>query len=59
MKGFGRIITTLFILAYFDDMPLRQRRVEKQLNQVENANWFFRAFCVIHRHRFNFFSCIS
>jgi TnpA family transposase len=42
MKEFGRIIKTLFILTYFDDMPLRQR-IEKQLSRVENANRFSRA----------------
>jgi TnpA family transposase len=42
MKEFGRIIKSLFILTYFDDMPLRQR-IEKQLSRIENANRFSRA----------------
>ncbi len=33
MKEFGRIIKSLYILTYFDDVKLRQR-IEKQLNRI-------------------------
>jgi TnpA family transposase len=42
IKEFGRIIKSLFILTYFDDMALRQR-IEKQLSRVENSNRFSNA----------------
>ncbi len=42
IKEFGRIIKSLFILTYYDDVTLRQR-IEKQLNRVEAANRFSRA----------------
>jgi len=42
IKEFGRIIKSIFILTYFDDVELRQR-VEKQLNKVELSNKFSRA----------------
>ncbi len=42
LKEFGRIIKTLFILQYYDDVNLRQR-IEKQLNRIELSNKFGRA----------------
>lgn len=42
LKEFGRIIKSLFILTYFDDLKLRQR-IEKQLNRVESSNKFSKA----------------
>jgi len=42
LKQFGRIIKTIFLLQYIDDLELRQM-VEKQLNKVENANKFAKA----------------
>jgi TnpA family transposase len=42
IKEFGRIIKSIFILTYFDDVELRQR-VEKQLNKVELSNKFSKA----------------
>lgn len=42
LKEFGRIIKSLFILTYFDDVKLRQR-VEKQLNRIELSNKFSNA----------------
>jgi TnpA family transposase len=39
LKAFGRIIKTLFILRYIDDVDLRMA-IEAQLNQVELANRF-------------------
>ena len=42
LKEFGRIIKSIFILTYLDDVKLRQR-IEKQLNRVELANRFSNA----------------
>ena len=42
LKEFGRIIKSIFILTYFDDVELRQR-IEKQLNKVELSNKFAKA----------------
>jgi TnpA family transposase len=42
LKEFGRIIKSIFILTYFDDVMFRQR-IEKQLNKVENSNKFSKA----------------
>jgi TnpA family transposase len=39
IKAFGRIIKSLFILQYIDDVTLRQK-IEKQLNKGELANRF-------------------
>lgn len=42
IKEFGRVIKSLFILTYYDDVLLRQR-IEKQLNRVEIVNRFSKA----------------
>ncbi len=42
LKEFGRIIKSLFILTYLDDVEFRQR-IEKQLNKIEFANRFSKA----------------
>lgn len=42
IKEFGRVIKSIFILTYFDDMKLRQR-IEKQLNRIELSNKFSNA----------------
>jgi TnpA family transposase len=42
IKEFGRIIKSLFILRYIDDVELRQA-VEKQLNRIELSNKFSKA----------------
>ncbi len=39
LKEFGRIIKTIFILQYIDDVELRQA-IQKQLNKIELANRF-------------------
>lgn len=39
IKEFGRIIKSIFILTYYDDVKLRQR-IEKQLNRIELSNKF-------------------
>ena len=42
LKEFGKIIKTLFLLKYIDDVELRQA-IEKQLNKQENSNKFGKA----------------
>ena len=42
LKQFGRIIKTLFLLKYMDDVELRQM-IEKQLNKIESSNKFAKA----------------
>ena len=42
LKEFGRIIKSLFILTYYDDVTLRQS-IEKQLNRIELSNKFSNA----------------
>jgi TnpA family transposase len=42
LKQFGRIIKTLFLLRYIDDVELRQT-IEKQLNKLESSNKFGKA----------------
>jgi TnpA family transposase len=42
LKEFGKIIKTLFILRYIDDVGLRQA-IEKQLNKIEHAQRFAKA----------------
>ena len=45
LKAFGRIIKSIFILRYIDDVELRQA-IEKQLNKIESAHRFSRAISV-------------
>lgn len=42
LQEFGKIIKTIFLLRYIDELELRQM-IEKQLNKVENANKFAKA----------------
>jgi TnpA family transposase len=42
LKEFGRIIKSIFILQYYDDIKLRQS-IEKQLNMVELSHKFAKA----------------
>jgi TnpA family transposase len=51
LKEFGRIIKSLFILAYFDEIELRQR-IEKQLNRIELANKFSKAVFFANNQEF-------
>jgi TnpA family transposase len=39
LKELGKIVKTIFLLKYIDDVELRQS-IEKQLNKVENSNKF-------------------
>jgi len=45
LKAFGKILKSLFILRYLDDVPLRQA-IERQLNKIELAHRFTRAVSV-------------
>lgn len=51
LKEFGRIIKSIFILTYFDDVELRQR-IEKQLNKVELSNRFSKAVFFANNQEF-------
>ncbi len=51
LKEFGRIIKSLFILTYLDDMEFRQR-IEKQLNKIEFANRFSKAIIGDNKQEF-------
>jgi TnpA family transposase len=42
LKQFGRIIKTIFLLKYIDEVELRQM-IEKQLNKLESSNKFGKA----------------
>ena len=51
IKEFGRIIKSIYILTYFDDVELRQR-IEKQLNKVELSNKFSKAIFFSNNQEF-------
>lgn len=51
LKEFGRIIKSLFILTYLDDLELRQQ-IEKQLNRIELSNKFAKAVFFDKGHEF-------
>jgi TnpA family transposase len=51
LKEFGRIIKTLFLLTYLDDVELRQR-MEQQLNRIELANKFSKAVFFANNQEF-------
>lgn len=51
LKEFGRIIKSIFILTYYDDVELRQR-IEKQLNKVELSNKFAKAIFFANNREF-------
>lgn len=53
LKEFGRIIKSLFILTYYDDLKLRQS-IEKQLNKVELSNKFSRAVFFANNQEFQY-----
>lgn len=44
LKEYGKIIKTLFILKYIDDVELR-RSIRRQLNKIEHSNRFSAAIC--------------
>ena len=45
LKAFGKILKSIFILRYIDDVELRQA-IERQLNKIESAHRFSRAISV-------------
>jgi len=45
LKGFGKVIKSIFILRYIDEVELRQA-IERQLNKIEHAHRFARAVSV-------------
>jgi TnpA family transposase len=51
IKEFGRIIKSIFILTYYDELELRQR-IEKQLNKVELSNKFSKAIFFANNQEF-------
>ena len=51
LKEFGRIIKSIFILTYFDDVEFRQR-IEKQLNKTELTNKFSKAVFFANNQEF-------
>lgn len=53
LKEFGRIIKSLFVLTYYDDVKLRQS-IEKQLNKVELSNKFSRAVFFANNQEFQY-----
>ncbi|MEJ7861714.1 MAG: Tn3 family transposase [Pyrinomonadaceae bacterium] len=52
LKEFGKIIKTLFILRYIDDVELR-RAIEKQLNKIEHAHRFAKAVAFANNQEFS------
>jgi TnpA family transposase len=52
LKEFGRVIKSIFILTYFDDVKLRQR-IEKQLNRIELSNKFSNAIFFANNREFS------
>src|SRR3990167_5078314 len=51
LKEFGRIIKSIFVLTYFDDVEFRQR-IEKQLNKGELSNKFSKAVFFANNQEF-------
>ncbi|MEN9391037.1 MAG: hypothetical protein RL017_334 [Pseudomonadota bacterium] len=55
LKELGRIIKTIFILRYIDDVELRQS-IEKQLNKIELSNKFAKAISFDNNHEMQYSS---
>jgi len=53
LKEVGRIYKTLFLLRYYDELPLRQN-IEKQLNRVELSHLFAKAVFFGGNQEFNY-----
>ena len=51
LKEFGRIIKSIYILTYIDDLPLRQQ-IYKQLNRIELSNKFSKAVIAAQAQEF-------
>jgi TnpA family transposase len=52
LKEFGKIIKTLFILRYVDDLELRQS-IEKQLSKIEQSQKFAKAIAFVNNQEFS------
>ncbi len=52
LKEFGKIIKTLFILQYVDDLELRQS-IEKQLSKIEQSQKFAKAIAFGNNQEFS------
>ena len=52
LKEFGKIIKTLFILRYVDDLELRQS-IEKQLSKIEQSQKFAKAIAFGNNQEFS------
>ena len=52
LKEFGKIIKTLFILKYVDDIELRQS-IEKQLNKIEHSQRFAKSIAFGNNQEFS------
>jgi len=50
IKEFGKVIRTMFVLRYIDELEYR-KRIQKQLNLGEQANSFFKAVFWARGHR--------
>ncbi len=51
LKEFGKIVKTIFILRYIDDVEFRQA-IEKQLNKIESSNKFSKAVALGNSQKF-------
>jgi TnpA family transposase len=51
LKEFGKIIKSIFLLNYIDDVNLRQA-IEKQLNKIESSQKFAKAISFGHNNEF-------
>jgi TnpA family transposase len=51
LKEFGKIIKSIFLLNYIDDVSLRQA-IEKQLNKIESSQKFAKAISFGHNNEF-------
>jgi TnpA family transposase len=51
LKAFGKIIKSIFILHYIDNLELRQM-IERQLNKVEQAHHFTSAVAIGNSREF-------
>lgn len=52
LKEFGRVIKSIFVLRYIDDVELRQK-IDSQLNKSELSNKFSRAVRFANNQEFN------
>ncbi len=51
LKEFGKIIKSIFLLNYIDDVSFRQA-IEKQLNKIESSQKFAKAISFGHNNEF-------